>query len=91
MHACTDVSTVKLLQHLLIQKRTLQESVSEMFKEVGADPAYKSTLIYYPLEAGDYIIARSFGNLHQYEDYAGCKKPFLGKAQIDVRIETVKW
>ncbi len=86
----TDVSTVKLLQHFLIEKRTLQESVSEMFKEVGADPAYKSTLVYYPPEAGDYIIARSFGNLHQYEDYASYRKPFLGKARVDVRIVTVK-
>jgi len=52
----TDLATTHLLQHFLIEKRTLKESVQETFKDVGADPVYKSLLIYYPLEAGDYTI-----------------------------------
>jgi len=52
----TDTATTHLLQHFLVEKRTLRDSLRETFKEVGFDPAYKSLLIYYPLEAGDYTI-----------------------------------
>jgi len=49
----TDTATIKLLQHYLIEKLTLKQSIQETFKEVEFDPAYKSLLIYYPLEAGE--------------------------------------
>jgi len=49
----TDTATVKLLQHYLIEKLTLKQSIQETFKEVGLDPAYKSLLVYYPPEAGE--------------------------------------
>jgi len=52
----TDQATSHLLQHLLIEKRTLEESVQETFKEVGSDPAYKSLLVYYPPEVGEQTI-----------------------------------
>jgi len=52
----TDQATTHLLQHFLIEKRTLKESVQETFKEIGADPSYNSLLVYYPLEAGNYTI-----------------------------------
>jgi hypothetical protein len=52
----TDTATIHLLQHLLIEKETLKESILETDKEVGPDPAYDSVLIYYPLEAGDQTI-----------------------------------
>jgi hypothetical protein len=49
----TDTATTQLLQHFLIEKLTLEQSVQETFKEVGFDPIYKSQLIYYPLEVGE--------------------------------------
>jgi len=52
----TDLATKHLLQHFLIEKRTLKEAVRQTFKAVGPDPAYESLLIYYPLEAGEYTI-----------------------------------
>jgi hypothetical protein len=52
----TDLATTHLLKHLLIEKRTVKEAIQETFKEVGADPAYKSLLIAYPIEALDYTI-----------------------------------
>lgn len=52
----TDTAIVHLLQHFLIEKLTLKESLKQTFKNVGFDPAYKSLLLYYPLEAGDYTI-----------------------------------
>ena len=52
----TDAATTQLLQHFLIEKLTLKQSVQETFKEVGFDPAYKSLLIYYPLEVGEQTI-----------------------------------
>ena len=59
----TDSATAHLLQHFLIEKLTLKRSVQETFKEVGADPVYKSLLIYYPLEAGEYTIQNTLGNI----------------------------
>lgn len=56
----TDLATIHLLQHFLIEKRTLKESVRETFKEIGFDPSYKSLLIYFPLEAGSYTIQSFF-------------------------------
>lgn len=50
----TDLATTHLLQHLLIQKQTLEKAVRETMQDVGPDPAYKSELLHYPLEAGDY-------------------------------------
>jgi len=58
----TDQTTTHLLQHFLIEKLTLKEAVRETFKEVGFDPAYKSLLIYYPLEVGEQTIDNIAGN-----------------------------
>jgi len=52
----TDTAVTHLLQHFLIEERTLKESVQETFKQVGFDPAYKSLLTYYPLEVGEQTI-----------------------------------
>jgi len=55
-------ATTQLLQHFLIEKLTLKQSVQETFKQVGFDPTYKSLLIYYPLEAGEQTIEDFRGN-----------------------------
>jgi hypothetical protein len=52
----TDLATAHLLQHFLVEKLTLKEAVIETFNEVGFDPAHKTLLIYYPLEAGEQTI-----------------------------------
>jgi len=52
----TDATTAHLLQHFLIEKSKLKQSVQETFEEVGFDPIYKSLLIYYPTEAGEQTI-----------------------------------
>lgn len=52
----TDATTARLLQHFLIEKSKLKQSVQETFEEVGFDPVYKSLLIYYPTEAGEQTI-----------------------------------
>jgi len=52
----TDLATTHLLQHLLIEKRTVKQAIQETYKEVGPDPAYNSLLIAYPIEALDYTI-----------------------------------
>jgi len=52
----TDLATTHLLQHFLIEKRTVKEAIQETYKDVGADPVYKSLLIAYPIEALDYTI-----------------------------------
>jgi len=49
----TDQATIHLLEHLLIEKQTINQAVTENMKEVGPDPVDDSLLLYYPLEVGD--------------------------------------
>jgi len=48
--AHTDAATERLLQHLLIDRLTMQEAVTRTMAEVGPDPSYDSTLLLYPSE-----------------------------------------
>jgi len=43
-----DKATTKLLEHLVLEKQTVSEAVTETVEEVGNDPYYESTLRYYP-------------------------------------------
>ncbi|MEM2780705.1 MAG: hypothetical protein QW791_07580 [Candidatus Bathyarchaeia archaeon] len=52
----TDSATTHLLQHFIIDKMTVKQAIQETYKELGADPLYKSLLIAYPLEALNYTI-----------------------------------
>ena len=58
----TDQATTHLLQHLLIEKETIDRAVVKTMKEVGLDIVHKSLLIYYPLEAGDQTIEDTTDN-----------------------------
>ena len=81
----TDLATTRLLQHFIVEKQSLKEAMRETFKEVGPDPSYKSLLLYYPLEAGNYTIQSIIGNLTPnikeiktqliLEKMKGCKIP----------------
>jgi len=48
----TDNATVYLLRHLITENQTIQDAVQETMNDVGADPEYKSVLLYYPNNAG---------------------------------------
>ncbi|MGB9716612.1 MAG: hypothetical protein ACPL1G_09445 [Thermodesulfovibrionales bacterium] len=48
----TDIATIRLLKYLLLGKKTIAEAVGETMKEVGSEPQYKNTLLYWPIEAG---------------------------------------
>jgi len=52
----TDQATTQLLKHLLTEKQTTEQAVTEMPKEVGPDLVYKSLLTYYPIEVGEQTI-----------------------------------
>jgi len=52
----TDTATVLLLQHLVAQKQTVEQSVKETMKEIGSDPESHSVLLYYPPELGNYTL-----------------------------------
>jgi len=75
----TDLATTHLLQHFLIEKRTIKESVQETFDEVGFDPVYKSLLIYYPLEAGNYTIQNFIGSITTNTGEIVMTRDVLGK------------
>jgi len=58
----TDDSTSRLLQRLLFERQTIDQALMETFLEVGADPFYKSLLLYYPLGARDVTIQSIVSN-----------------------------
>jgi len=43
-----DTATTKLLQHLVLEKQTIPETVASTTHEVGNDPDNRGTLHYYP-------------------------------------------
>jgi len=49
----TDKATINLLKHLILEKQAVGQAVENTMREVGEDPAYKSTLTYYLPEAGE--------------------------------------
>jgi hypothetical protein len=59
----TDTATEHLLRHLVTEKQTIKQAVDNTMKEVGPDPADKSLLSYYPLEAGEQTIDNIADNL----------------------------
>jgi hypothetical protein len=61
----TDLATVRLLQSLIIKKRTIKEAVEQTNYDVGPDPMYNSTLKYHPnsTEVGNYTIPNLKGSL----------------------------
>jgi hypothetical protein len=52
----TDQAITNFLQHLILEKQTIKQAVDKTMKEVGSDPADKSILTYYPLEAGEQTV-----------------------------------
>lgn len=52
----TDAATLNLLQHLLVDRKTVGESVTATNDENGRDPSYGSELVWYPQEEDDYVI-----------------------------------
>jgi len=61
----TDLATVRLLQSLILKKRTIREAVEQTNYDVGPDPMYNSTLKYHPTtsEAGNYTISNPKSSL----------------------------
>jgi hypothetical protein len=61
----TNQATVHLLQSLILHKRTIKRAVTETMEIVGKDPAYNSTLQYYPktTEVGNYTVPNLKGSL----------------------------
>lgn len=54
--AHTDTATITLLQHLVTERQTIRQAVTNTMIAVGPDPTYNCTLDYYPLAAGEKTI-----------------------------------
>ena len=59
----TDQATTHIFQHLILEKQSIKQALDNTMKVVGPDPAHKSLLIYYPIEAGNYTIQTIIGNI----------------------------
>lgn len=55
----TDNATLCLLKHLLSEKTSIGDASRNVMLEVGQEPEYKSTLLFWPISAWDYIIGES--------------------------------
>jgi len=55
----TDRATIRFLKHLLVERQTIARAVGQAMAEVGREPDYKSTLLFWPIEAGDQTLNRS--------------------------------
>ena len=59
----TDHATTQLLEHLIIEKQSIRQAVANTNDDVGPDPQYNSTILYYPAEAGNYLIPTAKSSL----------------------------
>jgi len=48
----TDRATIRLLKHLLVEGQTIAGAVGKTMEHVGYESEYKSTLLFWPIEAG---------------------------------------
>ena len=59
----TDQATMQFLRHFVAQRQTVARAVAQTMKDVGHEPKYKSTLLFWPIEAGDRTIQKPGGGL----------------------------
>jgi hypothetical protein len=52
----TDAATTALIEQLILEHQTIEQAIDNVMKETGPDPAFKSKLTYYPLEAKDQTV-----------------------------------
>jgi hypothetical protein len=54
----SDEATVNLLRHLILEKQAVGQAVENTIKEVGEDPVYNSSLLFYPVaSAGKTVVS----------------------------------
>jgi hypothetical protein len=61
----TDAATTRLLRNLLLEGKTIAQSVAQTMKEVGYDAQYKSMLLFWPIEAEN-IKVQTLPASHKY-------------------------
>ena len=61
----TDAATTRLLRNLLLEGKTIAQSVAQTMKEVGHDAQYKSMLLFWPIEAEN-IKVQTLPASHKY-------------------------
>ena len=57
----TDLATIHLLKHLLLEKQAIAKAVSQTMEEVGSESQYRNTLLFWPIEASD-VRVQTFEN-----------------------------
>ncbi len=62
MASYTDNAATRLLQHLIVEKKSIKAALAATYQEVGGDPSYDSVLGFYPRSAGDYVIPNATDN-----------------------------
>ena len=52
----TDRATIQLLKRVLVEKQAIGSAVTGTMKDLGPEPQYQSTLLFWPIEAGKYTV-----------------------------------
>ena len=81
-----DLATTQLLKHLVTENQTIKQAVTETMKEVGRDPAYKSLLVYYPLEAGNQTIEDITSTQTSHSFFGGFKTHYSRAPLVSLRF-----
>jgi len=52
----TDRTTIQLLKCLFVERKNIVNAVTQTMKDVGREPQYNSTLLFWPIDAGKYMV-----------------------------------
>jgi hypothetical protein len=52
----TDRTTIQLLKRLLVEEKPIGPAVAQTMKDVGREPEYESTLLFWPIKAAHYTV-----------------------------------
>lgn len=52
----TDRATIQLLKRVLVEKQAIGSAVTGTMRDLGPEPRYKSTLLFWPIGAGKYTV-----------------------------------
>jgi hypothetical protein len=54
----TDLATIRLLKHLLVERQTIASAIGKTMEEVGSESQYQNMLLFWPIEAGNITVKR---------------------------------
>jgi hypothetical protein len=72
----TDDATAELLKYLITEKETIGKAITRTNEEVGPDPQYNSTLVYFPAQVENYVVptTKDISTSNPFSQVSGCNR-----------------